>query len=138
MVAYSFKRQFVPKIEDGTKCQTIRAIGKRRHARPGETLQLYFGQRSQHCRLIGERPCTSVMRITIDFDTDKVETDQWSIGPARRKNKPRRRLKQLDEFAQMDGFEDWFAFIDFWRAEHFKRRTPTGKWKGLLIKWEAT
>jgi hypothetical protein len=60
MVAYSFKDRFIVPIslglnipydvdhvvdvDAGPKRQTIRAIGLRRHARPGETLQLYHAQ----------------------------------------------------------------------------------------------
>jgi hypothetical protein len=46
MVAYSFAPQFIDTIRSGTKCQTIRPIGKRRHARTGEPVQLYTGMRT--------------------------------------------------------------------------------------------
>ncbi|MEJ0016825.1 MAG: ASCH domain-containing protein [Acetobacteraceae bacterium] len=47
MVAYSFKRDFAAPILAGIKRQTIRA-DRRRHARPGEVLQLYTGMRTKH------------------------------------------------------------------------------------------
>lgn len=71
MVAYSFKKQFIRPILIGLgaplspdefavgmdefgnvsrpvgKRQTIRALGKRRHARPGELVSLYFGMRTK-------------------------------------------------------------------------------------------
>ena len=53
MVAYSLKPRFIPPILSGAKRQTIRAISRRRHAIPGETLQLYTGMRTKQCRLIG-------------------------------------------------------------------------------------
>lgn len=45
MVAYSFQPRFAAPIEQGLKTHTLRAAGKRRHARVGEALQLYsYGQ----------------------------------------------------------------------------------------------
>lgn len=85
MVAYSFKRQFVAPIRIGLgkevfdaayrsdsvvlrpKRQTIRAIGKRRHARVGETLQLYTAMRTKQFQLIGKARCTVVRHIIITF-----------------------------------------------------------------------
>lgn len=51
MVAYSFHPRFVDAILGGTKRQTIR-MHRRRHARPGEEMQLYAGMRTRHCRLV--------------------------------------------------------------------------------------
>lgn len=45
MVAYSFQKRFVEPIRSGRKRQTIRA-DRKRHARPGEVLQLYSGMRT--------------------------------------------------------------------------------------------
>ena len=39
MVAYNSQAQFAPDVESGKKRQTIRAEGKRPHARPGDVLQ---------------------------------------------------------------------------------------------------
>ena len=49
MVAYSFNSRFEVAIREGWKTQTIRA-GRKRHARPGEMLQLFCGMRTAHCR----------------------------------------------------------------------------------------
>ncbi|MEM8724646.1 MAG: ASCH domain-containing protein [Pseudomonadota bacterium] len=51
MVAYSFKKQFIEPIASGRKLQTVRGLRKR-HARPGEALQLYTAMRTKHCRKI--------------------------------------------------------------------------------------
>lgn len=74
MVAYSFKAQFVEPIRAGLglptepqirpKRQTIRA-DRKRHARPGEELQLYRGMRTRQCFLIGRAACTEVTKIRI-------------------------------------------------------------------------
>jgi hypothetical protein len=54
MVAFNFQRQFVDAIRSGAKTQTIR-----RNARceTGDTLQLYTGQRTKNCVLIGTAAC---------------------------------------------------------------------------------
>jgi hypothetical protein len=66
MVAYSFKSFFAPQIIAGLKCQTVRA-DRRRHARPGEAVQLYTGMRTRAChKLVTPDPlCTQVRRIII-------------------------------------------------------------------------
>lgn len=80
MVAYSFKRQFVAPIALGLgiacpngfapaagvvrpKRHTMRSTGKRRHARPGEGLQLYWGMRTKSCLKIGDAKCIKVEQI---------------------------------------------------------------------------
>jgi hypothetical protein len=111
------------------KRQTIRAVGKRRHARPGEIIQLYCGMRTQHCFKIGEARCTEVHDIELTYS--KIELDRghgfdW---------KEIRTLDGLNEFARGDGFQDWSEMQQFWREEHgdeFLKRP----FKGVLIKWE--
>ncbi|WP_150213004.1 hypothetical protein [Candidatus Tokpelaia sp.] len=65
MVVYNFKEQFADLVASGEKCQTIRRLGKRSHARAGDRLQLYTGQRTKSCRKLGEAICTSVTPIKI-------------------------------------------------------------------------
>lgn len=135
MVAYSFKRRFVDRIRVGLssvslsfdpppKLQTIRAVGKRRHARPGETLQLYHGMRSSDCFKIGDARCTSVEPIVIKVPLD----DAWlavKIGDGEE-------FVAGDVFAQADGFPSIEDMWQFWREEHADARV----FRGLLIKWE--
>lgn len=52
MVAYNFQSRFAGPIKRGEKSHTIRKNGKRRHARPGEPLQLYTGMRTKSCKKI--------------------------------------------------------------------------------------
>jgi len=119
MVAYSFKRRFADPILAGTKQQTIRA-DRRRHARPGEELQLYCGMRTKQCRLIARKTCLYVERVKLSFfNGGEVITD--SLG----------RLVDLDAFARSDGFEDWDEMHDFWRTEHDDPET----FQGVLISW---
>jgi hypothetical protein len=131
---------FVPPIKRGLlvppaprpKRQTIRAHGKRRHARPGEELQLYTGMRTKHCRLIGRARCTRVRNITIAFrktwrrDWVKINGGRGPDGDIID------RPTLLDAFAQRDGFEDWRELRRFWAKHHKDVRD----FEGLLIEWE--
>lgn len=124
MVAYSFKPRFEIPIAEGWKTQTIRGP-RERHARPGEMLQLFVGQRTAHCRKIcPDVRCTEVMKIIIEFDADgfieRIETD----GVAAR---------DLDAFAQRDGFRDAEEMAEFWAAEHGHLRV----FQGVLIEWAS-
>lgn len=140
MVAYSFKKRFIEPIRWGLglgldfgdtvpaapKRQTIRA-DRRRHARPGEEVQLYTGMRTRQCRLIGRARCTSIAGIRIHFDGDGcVSVDDY----------PAIRYGDLDAFAEADGFANWQEMKDFWRENHPKSLL-LGGFKGVIIKWEA-
>lgn len=135
MVAYSFKKRFVTPIKVGLgqiehipgteyvpKRQTIRAIGKRRHARPGETLQLYSGMRTKQCFKIGEARCKAVRRIRIDVREHSMPTsiEGQHIGGGR-----------LRDFAQADGFAHAEDMLAFWKENH-----GLGVFDGILIEWE--
>ncbi|HEY4112905.1 MAG TPA: hypothetical protein VGM17_02485 [Rhizomicrobium sp.] len=123
MVAYSFKRQFIEPIRSGSKRQTIRAERKR-HARIGETLQLYTGMRTKQCMLIGTAVCSGVDPIEIDFVGDEI-----AIGA----RPPFCGAAALDRFARADGFADWKVMTGFWTEVH---QAPA-RWCGVLIRWES-
>lgn len=63
MPAYNFKKQFASLVESGQKRQTIRKTAKR--AKRGAKAYFYTGQRTAHCRKIGEGTITSVRPIEI-------------------------------------------------------------------------
>jgi len=123
MVAYSFKAQFVPAIEEGRKRHTIRAVGKKRHARPGEAVQLYTAQRTIHCRKLGVAICAAALPIRLEFGrrTRVMIQGRPHLSSSH----------ALNGFAQRDGFEDWFALQDYWAREH----GATSAFDGLLIEW---
>jgi hypothetical protein len=152
MVAYSFKERFVEPIQVGLgilpvtpkliddpkhgyaivpavppKLQTIRAVGRRRHVRPGEVIQLYYGMRTKQCRSIGVGRCTSVLPIKIEFVKAPPEPGSVIYIAGR----PQVRGGDLDDFARRDGFADWSDMKDFWRKEHGAQ-----PFCGLLIEWE--
>ena len=123
-----FPRAFVP-VRDldppvRPKRQTIRAHGKRRHARPGDELQLYTGMRTKACRLIGRAQCTEVKSIILWFEEGSVaaQINGEILGP-----------RKMKSFAQADGFKDTLEMAAFWSHENGTRNGD--KWKGLLILW---
>lgn len=120
MVAYSFQKQFVAPILAGAKCQTIRA-DRRRHARIGESLQLYTGMRTKQCRLIGLAKCHGVSPITINMETNSVLTTEGELHG----------WGKLDEFAEKDGFDSWLMMRAFWRDHH----PSIVIFSGVLIQW---
>lgn len=139
MVAYSFKKEFIKSIQaglgilvepasDGTpvrpKRQTIRANGKRRHAREGENLQLYYGMRTKQCRSIGVARCSKVTPIVMRIPKDDAFL-LISIDGAPE-------VEVTDEFAARDGFGSVEDMWLFWRREH----ADVAVFEGVLIEWE--
>jgi hypothetical protein len=135
MVAYSFKRQFVAPILVGLgvdkldlvrrpkavvailsslsvrprpKRQTIRADGLKRHARPGEELQLYCGMRTKGCFLIGRAHCIEVLPIAIEIEAPRITLNTG------RDRVHLTTLRELDAFAQADGFASYEEMGLFW------------------------
>ncbi|MEL6219292.1 MAG: ASCH domain-containing protein [Pseudomonadota bacterium] len=124
MVAYSFKKHFAPKILDGSKRQTIRGHRKR-HAWPGEPLQLYQGMRTKYCKKIldPDPVCLAVLPIWIDVPKCS-EPCRIQVG-----EHPEQWLD--DAFAIADGFDNARAMIKFWIDNH-----DPGRFDGVLIRWE--
>lgn len=108
------------------KRQTIRAIGRRRHARPGENLQLYTAMRTKQCEKIGEATCISVNTIELQFIAwgSAVINGGKDAGDCFYDDR-------LNDFARLDGFSDWEEMKAFWRDEH-----GHDKFNGILIQWE--
>ena len=125
MVAYNFKPQFAPLIASGQKCQTIRTLGKRRHARAGDTLQLYTGQRTRSCRKLLDTVCTEAIPIAMHPHTmGEVATGlSLYLGHA----ECALDAASVDALAKADGFESISEFVDF-----FRERLP---FVGVLIQW---
>jgi len=124
MVAYSFNKQFVEPILSGRKSGTIRAHGKRRHAMPGETLQLYTGMRTTSCRLIAESQCQAADPIRITF-SKSGHHDKVTVNGVVRAG------FALDAFAMGDGFVGWIGLREFWRENH----PGVDRFEGVWIRW---
>ncbi|WP_027367387.1 hypothetical protein [Desulfocurvibacter africanus] len=123
MVAYSFKSRFSEAVESGRKRQTIRALGKRRHARQGEAVQLYTGMRTRYCRkLVTPDPvCVSSLPIYMDQDMDGRLVVVLAGS----------RVDDLEGLAKADGFHDAVEFREFFERNH---ELP---FEGRLIRWKA-
>jgi len=120
MVAYSFQPRFVDSIRASAKRQTMRNR-RRRHARPGETVHLYTGLRSNRCRLIGTATCTRVAAVALDFDKNEIVVGASHIDMA----------EALDRFARADGFAHWDDLRGWFADTH----DAVAKWSGVLIEW---
>jgi hypothetical protein len=144
MVAYSFQRRFVNPIRvgldldplvdfppaAGPKRHTIRAPRVRGHAREGQQLDLFFGQRTRRCFLIARAVCIDVAPITLVFDNDPeaegvispgLGIRQWGYG-------------SLEAFAVGDGFASWAELKKFWVGE---RGSAEFSFQGNIIFWES-
>ena len=124
MVAYSFQARFCEPIDLGTKGGTIRN-GRKRHARPGEEMQLYTAMRTKHCRLVARKTCLSTEPIELTFGVrpffmlpSHPRKQAWWSSVAR------------DAFAIFDGFRAWDEMEAFWRETHSAR-----EFKGVHIRW---
>ncbi len=126
MVAYSFKARFAQPILDGTKLGTIRANGKRRHARAGEALQLYTGMRTRQCRKVKDETCVATLPIFLNLHpyfglvTARIEATVLRAG-------------QIKRLAREDGFLDEDDMAAFWFEEHGKG--DAFDFLGSLIRW---
>lgn len=136
MVAYSFKAQFAEPIVTGAKRQTVRG-DRRRHARPGEAVQLYTAMRTKHCRklLTPDPICVDVQPIKIGICSrdpmiiTDIEINGCSLS-----------ADEIEAFAVADGFgsilADGFArrrMGEFWLKNH-----EWNAFKGVVIRWEPS
>jgi hypothetical protein len=148
MVAYGFKWQFASPIRDGIKRHTIR-LPRKRHARPGEALQLYVGMRTKSCFKIMDDPvCTRVAEIRLEFgDWYKWSPDSPSppvvvhnmITGIAVDGIPMSE-EQMTGIAIADGFlfrDGWngmqalHAMSQYWTSTH-----GTAPWEGVIVYWE--
>ena len=130
MVAYNFKERFAQAVEDGDKLQTIRAVRKRNgHAKVGDVIQLYTGQRTKDCRKLGEGTCVAVEKvhipdrpydITIDGHQLQMRVGGQNIDPSKFDN----------DFAVANGFEDYVDMFSWFQDNYIL------PFDGILIKWE--
>jgi hypothetical protein len=112
LVAYSFRPRFARPIADGTKGGTIRA-DRKRHARPGEELQLYAGMRTRQCRLIRRARCLGVEPIALKLRGHPEIVLRGGVPILFRG------ASALDRFARFDGFRDFDEMAGFWDEDVF-------------------
>ena len=132
MVAYSFQTQFAPDIQAFLKTHTIRGQRKR-HARPGEMLQLYCKMRRPDCFKIIEDPeCRFVDPISITFCRSRLMMI-WTGPDMQDEVLP----EHFDAFARLDGFTDASAMHAFWVKQHAPQVSGTSAYQfdGFMIGW---
>jgi hypothetical protein len=112
------KFSFIARPNARPKRQTIR---DRARAKPGDLLQLYCAQRNPAGFLIGKARCIDVKFVRIEF-TGLVAINRQAF----------QQPKLLDEFARMDGFDDFADQREFWRKHH----PGVAIYEGALTLWE--
>ncbi len=154
MVAYDFRPMFVGSIRSGNKRQTIRS-NRRRHARPGEPMQLYTGMRTKACAKVIDDPlCEQLAEVHLDLrcleGTPDVLTSNAEVLPLLDGVDFR-----LNNIPILGAFRDWAAADDgFYRRGSF---TASGEimepfvammifwmehhgpvlFEGVLLQWQA-
>lgn len=150
MVAYSFHKMFVPQVVDLSKLHTVRA-NRKRHARPGEAVQLYTAMRTKFCRkLVTPDPiCTRLDDIRLEIG-EGAPLSCVGMGVIEGIEINGRALSEgeIETFAIADGFSParipthsghpWPEQITartlmgcFWGAAH-----GFGAWRGVIIHWK--
>ena len=132
MVAYSFKPRFAGPILAGAKAQTVRAH-RRRHARPGEQLQLYTGMRTKHRRLISTVICESVEPVRLTFNRS-LGPLLFIVGDVVLSSAEREAFAQADGFGQ-DGIAALDDMSEFWFGTH-GRGVNDIDFRGVVIRWQ--
>lgn len=114
MVAFNFKKEFAPRIEDGSKIGTIRQTLR---CLPGDKMQLYTGQRTKQCRLIGIATCLHVSALRIHADHVQHIFGRSPVTVPM--SKPDiLAADALELFANNDGFDSWQALTDFFAKQY--------------------
>ena len=98
MVAINFQRKFAPDILRGRKTQTIRRTAR---CRTGDELQLYTGQRTKACELLGTATCAICEPITIADEYVSSGMFRLPAGDAAH-------IATIDGFASVAAMRDWF------------------------------
>lgn len=98
MVAINFQEQFAPDIRSGRKIQTIRKTAR---CKTGDELQLYTGQRTKSCTLIGTATCAICEPITIAEDYIATGYFRLPSGDAAH-------IAAIDGFKSVTDMRDWF------------------------------
>lgn len=108
---------FLPKIINGSKVNTIR-LERKYPIKKGATLQLWWKQRSPDRFKIGDAICKEVTPITI-HENAVLMLNSILIVP-----------ESLDQFARLDGFDDWEGMRTFFDSHY------TLPFKGVFIEWQ--
>ena len=138
MPAFSFKGQFVPYVEDGSKPHTIR--NRRKHpAKVGDKLFLYFGLRTKWSRKLREEVCSATHSLVI-CDTlgvifyKRALTDDELQEAVKN---PVNSLLPVDRIL-ISTDADLFAWKDGFRPKDATQKHPIGSFRMMLLFWKQT
>jgi hypothetical protein len=116
-----FMPQFAPLVEAGTKLQTVRPTPKRM-PKPGDKISL---------RAWTGKPYRSKQRVLREAFITRLDTFSIDTFPTMRINDIGLKFRSTcDEFARADGFPDYPALLEWFRAKH---GLP---FEGIVIYWE--
>ena len=121
MPAISFQERFANAVEAHVKSQTIRRVWKR-PIKVGDTLYLYTGMRTKHCRKLRTVVCLDCRPITISEHSISIVTDGDTLGVWPEGG-------PLEWLAHQDGFDSWEEMRDWFNARY---GLP---FEGVLITW---
>ena len=98
MVAFNFKKEFVPHIKSGKKRMTIRQT---KRCDVGDDMQLYTGQRTKQCKKIMDAVCSDVFKIYIT---------ESGVGCPR--------FTSMKNLADLDGFKSPVEMREFFKNQY--------------------
>jgi len=114
-----FKKQFVPKIENGSKIFTLRDKPKRM-PRVGETLHMYTGLRTKHCQFITKEHTLKSMQV-VRLRIIRISGDAgFSVTIA--VDGRQISTKEFYDFAKHDGFKSTTEFSEYWLYDTKKKK----------------
>lgn len=103
MVAFNFKKDFVPKILAGDKCSTIRS---QKRCKVGQSMHLFTGQRTKACQRLLTTKCIGGGAITIDQHSWAITCSEGTLRPTGK------------TLHGQEGFPNLQAMIDFFDKQY--------------------
>ena len=117
---------FKDKILSGAKRQTIRTIRKN-PIKEGETLYMWWKQRSPEREKLGETNCIKISHVEIHNDCYLIDQDV----PTKGCGQVICDSTKMHELAIADGFDNWQQLIEFFENTH------SLPFEGVLIEWDS-
>lgn len=106
-----FKKQFAPKILDGSKVMTVRQPRKV-EPKIGEVLHMYTGLRTRNCeKITSEHKLNGTQ--SVDFLISKSKEEDWIDIDAFVDGAPLDQY-QIEKFARADGFDSGHELAEYW------------------------
>lgn len=135
-----FKKQFAPKILDGSKKFTIRNPRKR-EPKIGEQLHMYTGLRTKYSeKITSEHKLTGIQLVSIFLEKrvyHQKDNTKFSIGI--QVDYSSLTTAQIENFVKCDGFESTEEFMEYWIKEEgeVKEYYTQGVKEPVFTMWTA-